>query len=176
MTRRVVLPHLLRLAAATALLPALACGGGSGAADQASDAGASPAASPDVGATASASADGSGGDAEDESGSTAGAPRPATVTAGGSTWRFAMAMCDTDGQATLLVSGTDDAGVLLVVDVTDGAGEVYVSDGDAVEDLLLGTTQDLALQQDGSFTATGSGSTPDGEQSFTLERDCALDG
>jgi hypothetical protein len=164
MTRSSVRANPVTVGCALALLLA-ACGGdGNGTAEP------SPAA-PSPAAEAEPADDG----ADDDGTASGDVPRPASVTVGSQTWTFAMSFCETDAASSLLVSGSDDAGMLLVVDVSDGSGEVYVSDTTAAEDVVAGTTQDLTMQPDGTFTATGTGSTPDGEQSFTLEGDCDLD-
>jgi hypothetical protein len=114
---------------------------------------------------------GCGGTSEAPADTGAAAPPPsaafeATVVADAGTWTFGLPMCDTDGSASLLVSGTTDDGMVLVVDVTDGAGDVLVSDAATLEDVLVASTADLTVDDRGdgtvAFSATGDGFTLDG--------------
>lgn len=107
-----------------------------------------------------------------DTGGDASVPRPATVTWGDEERTFALAMCDLPTTEDLLVSGTDDEGLVLVIQVTSGSGEVYVSDADAVEDVLAGQVEEFAVESDGTFSASGSATAANGATSFTMSGDC----
>lgn len=110
--------------------------------------------------------------AGDEGGGSAEAPRQATMAWGDEERTFALATCES-ASGDLLVSGDDDEGYLIVIEVTGGSGTAFVSAPDTLETQVEATITGFEMGGDGTFSTSGSttGAT-NGANDFTLEGTC----
>jgi hypothetical protein len=98
-------------------------------------------------------------------------PRWAKVSWNGNEMTFALVMCSAPSGEELLVSGSDDAGKPIVIEVNDGTGEVSVFDPATGDDVVIAALSEYEIDDDGSFSGSGTVSSG-GSGTLDLEGKC----
>lgn len=113
------------------------------------------------------------GDGQDSGGSGSFTGTATLVVDGSETYEFTLEPCVSGTERSIQGAGTSKDGTWKInLDVADGAGEVDLVNGGDMTVEIDGKTEDLQVSEDGSFTASGSGSDYTKERTFELTGTC----